>query len=120
MHEQGVNIGRGVFESAVGTGKSLVLMRLLLHFGVRSLIVVPSKPLLKQLKNDLIKHFGRRNVAVVGASKLSASKMRKLKILGILTLFLLTKFITLGVKVTLTYYQPWNTFITDLVSREPS
>lgn len=79
MHEQGINIGRGVFESAVGTGKSLVLMRLLHHFGVKSLIVVPSKPLMNQLKKALIKHFGRRNVIVVDSKKLSTSKMRKLK-----------------------------------------
>jgi len=79
MHEQGVNTGRGVFESAVGSGKSLILMRLLEHFGVKSLIVVPSKPLMNQLKKALIKHFGRRNVIVVDSKKLSASKMRKLK-----------------------------------------
>lgn len=79
MHEIGMREHRGVFESAVGTGKSLVLMRLLLHFGVKSLIVVPSKPLMNQLKKALTKHFGRRNVIVVDAKKLSDSKMRKLK-----------------------------------------
>lgn len=79
MHELGVSAGRGVFEAAVGSGKSLVLMRLLREFGVKSLIVVPSKPLMNQLKKALIKHFGRRNVIVVDSKKLSASKMRKLK-----------------------------------------
>ena len=79
MHEQGINTGRGVFEAAVGSGKSLVLMRLLHHFGVKSLIVVPSKPLMTQLKKALVKHFGKRNVTVVDSKKLSASKYRKLK-----------------------------------------
>lgn len=79
MHALGISTGRGVFESAVGTGKSLVLMRLLLELGVTSLIVVPSKPLAVQLMNSLVEHFGSRNVCTVGASDFkSPAKIRKL------------------------------------------
>jgi superfamily II DNA or RNA helicase len=80
MHSLGMEVKRGVFESAVGTGKSLVLMRLLFELGVTSLIVVPSKPLLNQLKNSLVEHFGERNVVAVSATNLnSVAKLRKLK-----------------------------------------
>lgn len=79
MHVIGMREKRGVFESAVGTGKSLILMRLLLELGVTSLIVVPSKPLMNQLKKELVKHFGRRSVEVCSSATVQPSKLRKLK-----------------------------------------
>jgi superfamily II DNA or RNA helicase len=79
MHKAGIDTGRGVFEAAVGSGKSLVLMRLLQEFGVKSLIVVPSKPLMNQLKNELIKHFGKRNVVELAAGKMSKSNLSVMK-----------------------------------------
>lgn len=80
MHEIGMQEGRGVFESAVGTGKSLVLMRLLLELGVKSLIVVPSKPLLNQLHKVLVEHFGPKQVIVLSSTSIaSTAKLRKLK-----------------------------------------
>ena len=81
MHELGLQAGRGVFESAVGTGKSLVMMRLIEALGANSLVVVPSVPLAVQLTNDLKKFFGERNVCVVSsktvASEQQLRKMRK-------------------------------------------
>ena len=79
IHEIAMREGRGVVESAVGTGKTDMLMRLIFELGVVSLIVVPSKPLLKQLEPLLKEHFGRRNVIRLGSEKLSKSKLRKVK-----------------------------------------
>lgn len=62
MIDLGVENGRGVFESAVGSGKSLIMTYLIMEFSVVSLIVVPSRPLLVQLKNDLELHFGADKV----------------------------------------------------------
>lgn len=79
MHEIGMREKRGVFESAVGTGKTDVLMRLVWALGVNSLIVVPSKPLLKQLLPLLEEHFGPRHVIALNSKELSQAKLRKLR-----------------------------------------
>ena len=65
---------RGVFEAAVGSGKSLVMAYLVKLFSVNSLIVVPSTGLGEQLYNEFCNWFGYANV-----EQLDAKKIRKLK-----------------------------------------
>ena len=74
MIDLGLKSDRGVFESAVGTGKSLVLAYLLKELSVNSLIVVPSRGLLDQLHSDLCMWFGKKNVVVVSTAKVREDK----------------------------------------------
>lgn len=74
MIELGLRAGRGVFESAVGTGKSLIMAYLIKNISCNSLIVVPSRGLSGQLHRDFSEWFGARNVQL-----LDAAKIRKIK-----------------------------------------
>ena len=78
-HEAAMRDGRGVIESAVGTGKTDMLERIIYNLGVNNLIVVPSKPLLEQLQPILEEHFGRGNVIRLTSKPLSQAKLRKLR-----------------------------------------
>jgi len=48
-----LNTGRGVIESAVGTGKSLMMTYIIKELSVCSLIVVPSRGLLEQMSREV-------------------------------------------------------------------
>ncbi len=70
----GLKHGRGVFEAAVGSGKSLVMASIIKETSVNSLVIVPSRGLSGQLYNDFVKWFG------FGAVKLlDAEKIRKIR-----------------------------------------
>jgi len=58
----GLHHYRGVFESAVGTGKSLILTLLIKELGVNTLIIVPSSGLQEQLGRSLELAFGSNMV----------------------------------------------------------
>jgi superfamily II DNA or RNA helicase len=79
FHEIAMREGRGVCESAVGTGKTDMMERIIYNLGVNNLIVVPSKPLLEQLQPILEEHFGRGNVIRLTSKPLSKAKLRKLR-----------------------------------------
>lgn len=74
MIELGLKAGRGVFEAAVGSGKSLVMAHLIKQISCTSLIVVPSRGLSGQLFRDFSEWFGPQNVQL-----LDAQKIRKIK-----------------------------------------
>lgn len=74
MIKLGLEAGRGVFEAAVGTGKSLVMAYLVKELSVKSLIIVPSRGLSGQIYNDFSAWFGAQNVEL-----LDAQKIRKIK-----------------------------------------
>lgn len=74
MIDLGLKTGRGVFESAVGTGKSLVMQYLISELNVTSLIIVPSKPLKDQHLLDLHKAFGDRKVKEVNTNMIRGKK----------------------------------------------
>jgi superfamily II DNA or RNA helicase len=74
MIKLGSQNGRGVFEAAVGSGKSLVMAYLVMKFKVNTLIIVPSRGLGDQLYNDFCSWFGSANI-----ERLDAQKIRKLK-----------------------------------------
>lgn len=70
MIDLGLKAGRGVFEAAVGSGKSLVMAYLIKNISCRSLIVVPSRGLSGQLYNDFCSWFGEGNVKLLDAQKI--------------------------------------------------
>lgn len=74
MIDLGLKAGRGVFEAAVGSGKSLVMANLIKAISCTSLIVVPSRGLSGQLYRDFCEWFGAKNVQL-----LDAQKIRKIK-----------------------------------------
>lgn len=77
MIKLGLEAGRGVFEAAVGTGKSLVMGYLVKEFSVKSLIIVPSRGLSGQLYNDFSEWFGAQNVELLDAQKIRKTKKPK-------------------------------------------
>lgn len=83
MIELGLKSGRGVFEAAVGSGKSLVMAYLLMATKVKSLVVVPSRGLSGQLYNDFSKWFGAQNVELLDAKKIRS--LKKVKAINIVT-----------------------------------
>lgn len=70
-------IGRGVLELSVGSGKSLVLQYLIRDAGVRSLIIVPAKDLLNQLKESFEDCFGIAQVGEITTANVKAGKKQK-------------------------------------------
>lgn len=77
MHRLGVTQTRGVFESAVGTGKTLILARLLQELAVTSLVILPSSALLEQTRKNLERWFGRKYVQVVTSQVIKKDKELK-------------------------------------------
>lgn len=70
----GIQHGRGVFQSAVGTGKSLVMANLIKELSVDSMVMVPSRGLSTQLYNDLSTWFGPQKVETLDASQIRKAK----------------------------------------------
>lgn len=88
----GLETGRGVFEEAVGTGKSLILAHLVKELGVRSLIIVPSKALANQLLGDFRIWFGAGKVQQVKSEDVKKGvKLKPIMIIIINTLASLQK-----------------------------
>lgn len=83
MLELGIKHGRGVFEAAVGSGKSLVMGYLIKELSVNSLVIVPSRGLSGQLYNDFVKWFGFGSVKLLDAEKIR--KMRSVAPINIVT-----------------------------------
>lgn len=77
MIQAGVTNHRGVYEAAVGTGKSWVIIRLIMELSTTSLVVVPSSGLNEQLYQDLAKYFGEGKVEQVDTKKVRAGKKLK-------------------------------------------
>lgn len=84
--------GRGVFESAVGSGKSLIMAYLVMEFKVNSLIVVPTRGLSDQIYNDFVAWFGGASVEVMDAKKVrKGNKMKPIRIITLQSLGSLKK-----------------------------
>ena len=75
--EKAVSAARGVVESAVGTGKSLMMAYIIKQLSVNSLIIVPSRGLLEQMYQDLKMWFGAKNVDMVNSAKVKSGKALK-------------------------------------------
>jgi len=53
---------RGVVVMPTGTGKSLLVAKMIWDLGVNTLIITPSKAITDHMQNTLIKHFGKGKV----------------------------------------------------------
>lgn len=92
MIDLGMEWGRGVFESAVGTGKTLIMTYLIKNVGLNSLIIVPSRGLKDQVYEELYKHFGRHTVQKIDSKEVRAGKeLKPIRIATIQTLAALKK-----------------------------
>lgn len=69
MHEAGLKHHRGVFEAAVGSGKTMIMGRLVYALKQIALIIEPSKALCDQTYNEFAKWFGADNVEIVTSSR---------------------------------------------------
>jgi superfamily II DNA or RNA helicase len=69
--------GRGVFESAVGTGKTLVMIHLIKHMGVNTLIVVPSSSLKTQIFDEVYNVYGHKFVQQIESADIKSKKLLK-------------------------------------------
>jgi superfamily II DNA or RNA helicase len=58
-----------------GAGKSLVLLNLAKRIGRKSLIVTPSRAITRQLYEDFVSAFGKKNVGMYGAGHKDVGKM---------------------------------------------
>lgn len=83
MIKLGLDAGRGVFEAAVGSGKSLVMAHLIKNISCNSLVIVPSRGLSGQLYRDFCEWFGANNVQLLDAAKIR--KLGKPKPISIVT-----------------------------------
>ena len=92
MIKLGLETGRGVFESAVGTGKTLIMEYLIKEIAVTSLIIVPSKGLKTQVSNELEEVFGSNLVQKIeGAQVRKGVKLKPIRIVTIQTVAALQK-----------------------------
>ena len=92
MVKLGLDNHRGVFESAVGTGKSLILSTLVYSLNTTSLIVVPSRGLVDQMYNELVRWFGSNKVGLVETKTVRSSrKLKPIRVCTIQTLAALQK-----------------------------
>lgn len=80
----GIAHRRGVFEAAVGTGKTLPMQCLIRDLNVITLVIVPSLPLKKQHDAQLMKYFGRYKYQQVSTADVRKSK--KLKPIRLVTI----------------------------------
>ena len=84
--------GRGVIESAVGSGKTHMMMKIIKLLGVPSLIVEPSVDLKNQVINDLELTFGKMYVEDLTKSKKGFSgRLKPIRITNIQNLSSLAK-----------------------------
>lgn len=61
--------GQGTIVSATGTGKTVVIQRLVQRLGLKALIVVPSIPILEQTVDRFEDYFGKAKVGQFGGGK---------------------------------------------------
>ena len=89
--------GRGVFVASVGSGKSLVMMYLIKKLAVKTLVIVPSRGLSQQLKEDFEVHFGKKKVEIIDSKKVRSGKeLAPIRIVTVQTLASLQKTGDLG------------------------
>lgn len=83
---------RGVVESCVGSGKTLMFTYDIQAKGVTSLIVVPSGPLLEQIGEDLETAFGSKRISIISSAMIEAkATLREVRIVTYQTMASLLK-----------------------------
>lgn len=84
--------GRGVVESAVGSGKSLMAADLIKELGVNTLFIVPSSGLSDQIFKDFRTWFGAHQVEIINTKAVRAKKaLKPIRIITIQSLASLNK-----------------------------
>lgn len=92
MMDIGLKEGRGVFWSSVGSGKSLIMKRLCYELSVPTLIIVPAKGLLAQLKADFELNFGQTYIEQLTTAKIKkGDKLKPIRFVTVQTLASLQK-----------------------------
>ncbi len=84
----GVKAGRGVFESAVGSGKTFIMQLLAHELGMPTLVVVPSKDLSIQTYDSFVQAFGASKVELINSAKSGHRKAIRICSIHTLTAFL--------------------------------
>lgn len=90
IHEAAVAAGRGVIESAVGSGKTLMMQKLIKEFAVPTLVIVPATDLRVQTFDAFVKTFSPKFVEQV-TTKNSQKKLKPIRIVTVQTLAALQK-----------------------------
>lgn len=67
--EKAIERERGIINIATGGGKTLIGCELIRRFGVRSIVIVPTKVLLNQWHRILSKIFGESMIGIIGEGK---------------------------------------------------
>jgi superfamily II DNA or RNA helicase len=88
-------------EIGTGLGKSYIIELLVKHFGLRTLIMAPSKDIAKRLYEDCLMLFGPKKVGFYGDGKKVSGKM-----------------ITIGIAASLTKVEPGSAAWTDMGKAE--
>lgn len=92
MIELGLKYHRGVFELAVGTGKTLGAIYLIKELGVPSLIIVPSSGLKEQIYQEMVLYFGINFVQKIDTAIVrKEGKLKPIRITTVQTLGSLQK-----------------------------
>jgi superfamily II DNA or RNA helicase len=73
--EKLIEIRHGAVEVGTGLGKSFCALLLAKHFGLKTVIMTPSKNICNQMYDEFIKHFGKKYVGKYGDGKKEFSKL---------------------------------------------
>ena len=76
MVEAGIDAGRGVFVSCVGSGKTLVMLKLIKDLDVPTLVITPSSDLKEQTYNSFVECFGTKYVEKISATSGKTNKLK--------------------------------------------
>jgi superfamily II DNA or RNA helicase len=83
---------RGVIESAVSSGKTLMMTCVIKEMGVKTLLVVPSSALSKQIYDEVSNYLGKHMVEIVDTKKVRAkADLKPIRIVTIQSLASLNK-----------------------------
>lgn len=69
------DVGHGSIELPTGSGKTRIILKLAKEYGLKTVIVSPSKNVSQQLYGDFVKHFGAKYVGMYGAGRKVSKKL---------------------------------------------
>lgn len=67
--ERAIENGRGIIESATGSGKTILIQELIYHYKLPTLVIVPSLNIMEQTSSYLQKIYGKSKVGMISANK---------------------------------------------------
>ena len=72
---KGSELGPASVEIGTGLGKSKICMNIIKHFGLQTVVMVPSVSIAGQMYSDLVHHFGKGKVGMYGGGKKEFNKL---------------------------------------------